>query len=172
MVIIAAELALYLPVPLLGYLCDRIGPAPLSFMAAILFGSGYLLAALTYRSGAKDIYGYTTERGWPLSVMVFAFVVIGLGTTAMYISAVTTCAKNFGRGKYRGLALASPIAAFGLSGMWQSQLGARVLYERRPNGEKGDVDVFLFFLFLALTLLAVGLLGTFLLKIVDEEFIM
>lgn len=138
-------------------------------MAATLFGSGYLLAAFTYRSGAKDVYGYTTERGWPLSVMVFAFVIIGLGTTAMYISAVTTCAKNFGRGKYRGLALASPIAAFGLSGMWQSQLGSRVLYERRPNGVRGDVDVFRFFIFLALTLLAVGLLGTFLLKIVDED---
>lgn len=169
MVIIAAELALYLPVPLLGYLCDRVGPAPLSFVSAILFGMGYLLAAFTYRSGAKDVHGYTTERGWPLSVMVFAFVIIGLGTTAMYLSAVTTCAKNFGRGKYRGLALASPIAAFGLSGMWQSQLGSRVLYERRPNGVRGDVDVFQFFIFLAVTLLAVGLLGSFLLKIVDED---
>jgi len=166
---IAAELALYLPVPFFGYLCDRIGPAPLSFIAAILFGFAYLLAAFTYRSGAKDIYGYTHERGWPLWVMVFAFVVIGLATTSMYISAVTTCAKNFGRGKYRGLALAAPIAAFGLSGMWLSQLGERALYEQLPDGKKGDVDVFKFFLFLAITLLAVGLLGTLLLKVVDEE---
>ena len=166
---IAAELALYLPVPFFGYLCDRLGPAPMSFISAILFGFAYLLAAFTYRSGAKDVYGYTHERGWPLWVMVFAFVVIGLATTSMYISAVTTCAKNFGRGKYRGLALASPIAAFGLSGMWLSQLGERVLYERLPHGKKGDVDVFKFFLFLSITLLAVGLLGTFLLKVVDEE---
>ena len=138
-------------------------------MSAILFGAGYALAAFTYRSGAKDLSGNTIERGWPLSVMVFAFVIIGLGTTAMYLSAVTTCAKNFGRGKYRGLALASPIAAFGLSGMWQSQLGSRVLYERKANGKRGDVDVFRFFMFLSVTLLAVGLLGTFTLKIVDEE---
>lgn len=101
--------------------------------------------------------------------MVFAFVIIGLATTSMYISAVTTCAKNFGRGKYRGLALAAPIAAFGLSGMWLSQLGERALYERLPDGKKGDVDVFKFFLFLAIALLAVGLLGTLLLKVVDEE---
>jgi len=168
-VIIAAELALYLPVPFLGYLCDRLGPAPLSFVSAILFGLGYVLAALTYRSGAKDVMGYTHERGWPLWVMVVAFVIVGLATTAMYISAVTTCAKNFGRGKYRGLALACPIAAFGLSGMWQSQVGSLILYERRPDGKRGDVDVFKFFLFLAVTLLAVGLLGTFLLKIVDED---
>lgn len=168
-VIIGAELALYLPVSLFGYLCDRLGPAPLSFASAILFAIGYLLAAFTYRSGAKDIYGYTHERGWPLSVMVTAFVIIGMATTLMYLSAITTCAKNFGRGKHKGLALASPIAAFGLSGLWQSQLGERVLYERRPSGKRGDVDVFKFFLFLAFTLLAVGLLGTVLLKIVDEE---
>jgi len=166
---IAAELALYLPVPLFGYLCDRVGPAPLSFISAILFGIGYLLAAFTYKSGATDISGYTHERGWPLWVMVVAFVIIGSGTTCMYLSAVTTCAKNFGRGKYRGLALACPIAAFGLSGMWQSQLGERVLYEQRPDGKRGDVDVFRYFLFLAITLLAVGLLGTIFLKIVDEE---
>ncbi|PMD27700.1 MFS general substrate transporter [Hyaloscypha hepaticicola] len=168
-VIIGAELALYLPVSLFGYICDRLGPAPLSFASAILFTIGYLLAAFTYRSGAKDIYGYTHERGWPLSVMVTAFVIIGMATTLMYLSAVTTCAKNFGRGKHKGLALASPIAAFGLSGMWQSQLGSKVLYEHLPGKEKGDVDVFKFFLFLAFTLLAVGLLGSVLLKIVDEE---
>ncbi|RDL36507.1 putative MCH1 Monocarboxylate Permease-like protein [Venustampulla echinocandica] len=168
-VIIAAEMALYLPVSLLGYLCDRIGPAPLSLMSSVLFGIGYLLAAFTYRSGAKDVMGYTQERGWPLWVMVVAFVIIGLGTTCMYLSAVTTCAKNFGKGKYRGLALACPIAAFGLSGVWQSQLGSRVLYERRLDGKRGDVDVFKYFVFLAVALVAVGLLGTFLLKIVDED---
>ncbi|KAH8601326.1 major facilitator superfamily domain-containing protein [Bisporella sp. PMI_857] len=166
---IAAELALYLPVPLFGYLCDRVGPAPLSFISAILFGLGYFLAAFTYQSGAKDIQGYTIERGWPLWVMVLAFVIIGFGTTCMYLSAVTTCAKNFGKGKYRGLALACPIAAFGLSGMWQSQLGEKVLYERRPDRKRGDVDVFKFFLFLAFALMAVGFLGTVLLKIVDED---
>lgn len=168
-VIIGAELALYLPVSLFGYICDRLGPAPLSFASAILFTIGYLLAAFTYRSGAKDIYGYTHERGWPLSVMVTAFVIIGMATTLMYLSAITTCAKNFGRGKHKGLALASPIAAFGLSGMWQSQLGSKVLYEHLPGKKRGDVDVFKFFLFLAFTLLAVGLLGSVLLKIVDEE---
>ena len=168
-VIIAAELALYLPVPFLGYWCDRVGPAPLSFTSAILFGAGYLLAAFTYKSGEKDVAGYTVARGWPLSIMVLAFVIIGLGTVCMYLSAVTTCAKNFGRGKYKGIALASPIAAFGLSGMWQSQLGSRVFYERLSTGKKGDVDVFRFFIFLAFTLLSVGLLGAVFLKIVDEN---
>ncbi|KAM3079577.1 putative monocarboxylate transporter mch1 [Clarireedia jacksonii] len=139
-VIIAAELALYLPVPLFGYLCDRVGPAPLSFASGAMFGIGYTLAAFTYRSGAKDVEG-----------------------------AVTACAKNFGKSKYRGLALACPIAAFGLSGMWQSQVASRILYERRGGGERGDVDVFKFFVFLALTLFVVGCIGTVFLKIVDED---
>jgi MFS family permease len=168
-VIICAELALYLPVSLFGYLCDRYGPAPLSFVSAILFFVSYILAAFTYRSGAKDVSGNIYQRGWPLSVMAFSFVIIGLATTLMYLSAVTTCAKNFGRGNNKGLALASPIAAFGLSGMWQSQLASRVLCEKLPGGERGDIDVFKFFIFLAFTLLAVGLLGTFLLRIVDED---
>jgi hypothetical protein len=101
--------------------------------------------------------------------MVMAFVIVGCGTTCMYLSAMTTCAKNFGKGKNRGLTLALPVAAFGLSGMWVSQVGSRVLYEKNPGGGKGDVDVFKFFLFLAVTLLTVGLIGACLLKIVDED---
>ena len=102
-------------------------------------------------------------------MMVLAFVLIGVGTCSMYLSAVATCAKNFGRGRHRGLALAVPIAAYGLSGMWQSQFGSRVLYERLPDGTRGDVDVFRFFVFLAVLLFVVGIIGTLTLRIVDEE---
>ncbi|KAF1981238.1 MFS general substrate transporter [Aulographum hederae CBS 113979] len=163
---IAAELAMYLPVPAFGYLCDRFGPRLPSFLAALLFGAGYLLAALTYKSGPPaDLGGH----GWPFWVMVVAFVCIGMGTSSLYLSAVATCAKNFGRGKHKGIALAIPIAAFGLSGMWQSQVGSRLLYERRPDGSKGDVDVFRYFIFLALLLFVTGTIGSLVLKIVGEE---
>lgn len=87
----------------------------------------------------------------------------------MYVSAVTTCAKNFGRGNAKGIALAVPIAAFGLSGMWLSQIGSRLLYVRNGDGSRGDVDVFRFFLFLGITLLTVGVVGYWTLQIVDEE---
>lgn len=168
-IIVAAELAMYLPVPIIGYLCDRLGPAPLSFASAILFGAGYILAAFTYRSGATELGKASHERGWPFPIMVVAFVALGLATAGMYLGSVATCAKNFGKGKYRGLALAVPIASFGLSGMWQSQIGSRFLYERRPDGSKGDVDVFKFFIFLAVVLIVVGLLGSMGLKVVGEE---
>ncbi|KAL8821395.1 MAG: hypothetical protein Q9223_000544 [Gallowayella weberi] len=158
----AAEVSMYLPVPVFGYLCDRFSPRPLSLFAGVFFAFGYLLAAIAYRSGPAK------EGGFPPGVMVVSFVAVGCGTICMYLSAVTTCAKNFGRGKHKGLALATPIAAFGLSGMWQSQIGSRLLYDRSPE-RYGELDVFRYFLFLAILLFAVGLIGAFALTVVNEE---
>ncbi|QSS58045.1 MFS monocarboxylic acid transporter [Histoplasma capsulatum] len=165
-VAVAAAVSMYLPVAFFGYLCDRYTPGPISLISAFLFGSGYLLAAFTYKSGPPLDVGGT---GWPFAVMVISFVGVGAGTCCMYLAAVTTCAKNFGRGKRKGIMLALPIAAFGLSGMWQSQVGSHLLYERGPDGQKGDVDVFKYFLFLGILLIVVGVGGTFALRIVDEE---
>jgi MFS family permease len=162
---IAAELAMYLPVPVFGYLCDRSGPRPGAILAALFFGGGYLTAAVVYRSGPPELLG---GSGWPLWMMVFAFILVGMGTSCMYLSAVSTCAKNFGRGKYKGIALAIPIAAFGLSGMLVSQIGSRLLYVTLASGRHGDVDVFKFFVFLGALLFVVGILGGFALKVVDE----
>ncbi|KAL9051808.1 MAG: hypothetical protein Q9162_005802 [Coniocarpon cinnabarinum] len=163
---ITAELAMYLPVPLFGLLVDRRGPPPLALIAAFLFGAGYILAAFTYNAGPPMEHG---GDGWPLAVMVVAFIGVGTGTSCLYLAAVTTCAKNFGRGKHKGIALALPIACFGLSGMWQSQVGANLLYEQNPDGSRGDVDVFRYFIFLGALLFTSGFIGMFLLKIVDEE---
>lgn len=165
-VAIAAAVSMYLPVPLFGYLCDRYTPSPLSFSSGFLFGGGYLLAALTYKSGPPPDAG---GSGWPFWVMVVAFALIGAGTSCMYLAAVATCAKNFGRGKHKGIMLAVPIAAFGLSGMWQSQVGTYLLCERLEDGKCGDVDVFRYFLFLSILLFGIGLIGTLGLRIVDEE---
>ena len=154
---------MYLPVPIWGFLCDRFSPRPIQLLAGLLFAFGYVLAAFTYRSGPPD------SHGWPYGVMILAFVGIGLGTSSMYLSAVTACVKNFGRGKHKGLTLAVPIAAFGLSGMWQSQIASQLLYEESSSGVKGDIDVFLFFLFLGITLCSIGIIGTFLLQVVDDE---
>lgn len=163
---IAAEIAMYLLVPLFGYLCDRYSPSPLSLGSGILFGLGYLLAAFTYQTGPPRESGGT---GWPFWVMIVAFVAIGMGTSCMYLSAVATCAKNYGRGKHKGIILAIPIAAFGLSGMWQSQVGMFWLNERNADGTRGDVDVFRYFLFLGVLLLVIGVIGTFALRIVDGD---
>lgn len=157
---------MYLPVPLFGYLCDRYSPSPLALLSGIVFGAGYLLAAFAYRSGPPPDAG---GQGWPFWVMIVAFIAIGTATSCMYLAAVTTCAKNFGRGKHKGIMLAVPIAGFGLSGMWQSQVGTYLLYERNEDGSRGDVDVYRYFVFLALLLLCIGVVGTFALKIVEED---
>ncbi|KAI4747905.1 ARM repeat-containing protein [Aureobasidium sp. EXF-12298] len=155
---ITAELGMYLPVPIFGFLCDRYGPGIPSILSGCFAGFGYILAAFAYRN-----------PDWPFAVMVFSFVWVGMATSCMYLSAVTTCAKNFGRGKHKGLALALPIAAFGLSGMWESQVGSRLLYEKKPDGTPGDIDVFRFFVFLGCTLFSAGVIGFFLLRIIDED---
>ncbi|KAB8416435.1 hypothetical protein FH972_024954 [Carpinus fangiana] len=172
---IVAEISLYLPVPLIGLLCDRKGPGPASLLSAFLFGGGYFLAAEVYRRGPPGtswdggLDRPVGSHGWPFPVMCLAFVGIGVGTGCMYLGAVSTCAKNFGRGKHKGFALAAPIASFGLGGMWQSQVGSRIIYERGPQGQRGDVDVFRYFVFLGSLLLVVGIIGSLLLRIVDED---
>ncbi|KAH6847968.1 major facilitator superfamily domain-containing protein [Chaetomium sp. MPI-CAGE-AT-0009] len=171
----AASVAMYVPVPLLGYLCDRAGPAPLSVLAALSFGAGYAGAAAAYgraaaavaAGGGSDGGGKGAEEWYAL--MVLAFVAIGVGTCAMYMGAVATCAKNFGRGKHRGLAVALPIAAFGLSGMWISQLASHLFLNRDPSAEDGEVDVVKLFVFLSVLLVVVGVMGAFGLRIVDEK---
>ncbi|KAI6088957.1 putative transporter MCH1 [Hypoxylon rubiginosum] len=165
----AMSISMYVPVPVIGYLCDRVGPSPLSFLSAVLLGGGYGLAAGMYHKGLAEVSGGVRGVKTTFAPMVFAFVVIGVGTSALYLSAITTCAKNFGKSKYRGLMMVAPIASFGLSGMVLSQIGSRILYETQPDGGRGDVNVFHFFLFLCILLAALGLIGTFTLRIVDEK---
>jgi MFS family permease len=167
MIAIAAEVAMYLPVPVFGYLCDRSGSRIPSILAGLFFGGGYVTAALAYRAGPPE--QPSGKTGWPFWIMIVAFVAIGMGTSCMYLAAVSTCAKNFGRGRYKGIALAIPIAAFGLSGMWVSQVGSRLLYVQNDDGTKGDVDVFRFFVFLGATLFSMGLIGAVALHVIDEE---
>ncbi|CAM1510640.1 Fc.00g009750.m01.CDS01 [Cosmosporella sp. VM-42] len=170
-VAIAGSIALYLPISVLGYICDRVGVAPLALLSAILFGGGYGLAAGVFRKLDLQYNGlrHEPQNDWSYPLMMFAFVCIGTATCAIYMASISSCAKNFGKGKYRGLALAMPITAFGLSPMWISQAGSRLFVERNKDGSKGDLDVFHFFLFLAILLFSMGIIGTFTLRVVDEQ---
>ncbi|KAI1210668.1 putative transporter MCH1 [Annulohypoxylon truncatum] len=165
----AMSISMYIPVPVIGYMCDRVGPGPLSLLSSVLLGGGYGLASGLYRKGLVEVSDGSKGGRATFPPMVFAFVAIGVGTSCMYISAITTCAKNFGKGKYRGLMLVAPIASFGLGGMVFSQIGSRILYETQPGGGRGDVNVFHFFLFLCIILSVLGLIGTFSLRVVDED---
>ncbi|KAI0403459.1 major facilitator superfamily domain-containing protein [Xylaria palmicola] len=165
----AMNIAMYMPVPIIGYMCDRYGPALLSFLSAVLAGGGYSLAAALYRKGIRDADGPPGDGKSTFAPMLVAFMAIGVGTACLYLGSITTCAKNFGKGKYRGLMLVAPIAAFGFSGMVVSQGASRLLYETQPDGTKGDVNVFHFFLALSVLLTFIGIAGSFSLRVVDEE---
>ncbi|KAF7562867.1 hypothetical protein G7046_g1295 [Stylonectria norvegica] len=171
-VAIAGSIALYIPISVLGYICDRVGVAPLALLSAVFFGTGYGLAAAVYRdldlqyNGLGPSHG---ENGWSYLLMMLAFVCIGIATCAIYMASISSCAKNFGKGKYRGLALAMPITGFGLSPMWLSQVGSRLFYERKSDGTKGDLDVFRFFVFLGVLLCTISVVATFTLRVVDED---
>ncbi|KAI1433426.1 major facilitator superfamily domain-containing protein [Xylaria sp. CBS 124048] len=163
------NIAMYLPVPIIGYMCDRFGPGLLSLMSTVLYGGGYGLAATLYQKGVQDVESHGNSGRATFAPMIFAFVAIGMGTSCLFLGSVTTCAKNFGKGKYRGLMLVAPIASFGFSGMIISQGASRLLYETLPDGTKGDVNVFQFFLSLAVFLTIVGIIGSFTLRVINEE---
>ncbi|KXJ86774.1 major facilitator superfamily domain-containing protein [Microdochium bolleyi] len=162
----AMSISMYIPVPILGYACDRVGPAPLAIFAAVFGGGGYATAAALFHGGATAV---ALGNKSSVSGMVCAFVAIGMGTAGMYIAAITTCAKNFGQGRFRGLMLVAPIASFGLSAMLLSQIGSHLLCERRADGTTGDVDVFKFFVFLSSLFFIAGLVGSVALRILNEE---
>ncbi|KAI1330669.1 major facilitator superfamily domain-containing protein [Xylariaceae sp. FL0255] len=165
----AMNVAMYVAVPLIGYLCDRVGPGPLALAALFLHGGSYALAAGLYRKGLQEAQVHDNHSKTTFGPMVFAFVLIGISTSLLYIGSITTCAKNFGKGKYRGLLLVAPIASFGLSGMILSQIASRLLYETQPDGTRGDINVFHFFIFLGILLVVIDLVGTFALRIVEED---
>ena len=98
-----------------------------------------------------------------------AFALIGCGTPAIIISSIVTCAKNFAKSTYKGLAMALPITAFGIGGLALSQVGSRLLHEPGEGGKRGDVDVYRYFLFLMGLLFAAGLVGAIGLVVVNEE---
>ncbi|PUU73464.1 major facilitator superfamily domain-containing protein [Tuber borchii] len=148
---IAGELGMYLPVPIFGYICDTYGPAKLSLLSSAFFCPAYLLAAHAF---ANQL---------PFPVMVLAFVFVGMGTSSMYFAGVTTSAKNFTGN--RGLALSLPIAAFGLSSLWQSQLVSRVF----TNEATGELAIAAIFRAYSVFLVVIGILGALGLKVIKSD---
>lgn len=129
--------------PCFGIIADTVGPKPLSLLAGVVFAVGYLVAA----------YDYT--HGRLLGLMIFAFVLVGMGTSASYFGALVTSAKAAGP-KRRGLGLALPIAAYGLSPFWLAQAASLPIFHSKSSDE---LDIVRLFGTLAVLLLAIGIIG-------------
>jgi len=84
-----------------------------------------------------------------------------MGTSALYFSALTTSAKNFVG--HRGLSIAVPIAAFGLSSFWEALVAGSSLFSRNVHARGGDVvqelDIVRLFKFFTILLGVVGVIG-------------
>jgi MFS family permease len=122
----------------------------MSLFASILFASSYSLA------------GRAFANHFPLWTFIVAFFLIGTATSALYFSALTTSAKNFAG--HRGLSIAAPIAAFGLSSFWEALVAGSPLFSKKVQAGSGDVtkelDVVKLFNFFAVLLGIVGVIGS------------
>lgn len=110
---IASSLGMYLPVPILGYVADKLGPGNLGIVSIIFFTPTYFTAA--YISQLSSVAAAANFH-----LLVVCFACIGTATSALYFSGVLTCAKMMPRSP--GLSISAPVACFGLSSLWQSQI--------------------------------------------------
>ncbi|CAI4220147.1 unnamed protein product [Parascedosporium putredinis] len=185
-VAIGSSVALYLPVPFLGYVCDRFGTKPLSAFAALLFGLGYGLAAFIYRqiedrnsrngdpvpppgSPAPPRAGQE-EQGGP---DIPADGDLVRAHRRRHVRHVPH-RRGYLRQEFRQGPAQGPRARHAHRRLRAERHvavpgGQPRVYERLPGGERGDVDVFRFFVFLACLLVAVGVAGAFTLRVVDEQ---
>lgn len=163
---IAGSLALYLPMSIMVSICDHSGSAVLALISSSLYGTGYQIAAWTY-SRQEDLGSEQNNRVLYI-FMLLAFVCIGTGTCALYIASVTTSAKNFVHSKHKGLVIAMPVTAFGLSGALISQAGSSLFAIIAPDGGS-EIDAFALFNCLSILLCMIGLVGVFALQVVDEH---
>lgn len=186
---IAAELGMYLPVPLIGYASDRFGPGCVGVLSGIMFVSGYYGASLVIEeaqervklmglssllspltsSALSSTLALPTEIKEPLvsptqfKFLTACFAAIGLATSSLHFCGVVTAAKMLPQ--IPGLSISGPIAAFGISCFWQAQVVGWFFTDKEQGGLVKLVPVFRSFVALYCVTGVVGYLapkiGTF-----------
>jgi MFS family permease len=128
-----------------------VGARPISLLASAIFTFSYTFAAQAF------------IHHFPLWTFLVAFFFIGMATSSLYFSALTTSAKNFSG--HRGLSIAIPVAAYGLSSFWEALLAGSILFSKDVIAAGGEVsrelDVPRLFYFFAILLGVVGVIGSF-----------
>lgn len=144
---IASSLGMYLPMPLLGIMADKMGPGNLGIMSILLFTPAYLTASYITSLPSDQALAY-------YNILAACFAAIGAATASLYFSSVVTCAKMMP--KAPGLAISAPVAFFGLSSLWQSQLLQKCFFN-----DKGYLMLPATFKFFAFLYLFAGLAAYF-----------
>lgn len=144
-IVSVANLGMYLTPPVLGMVADAHGPITLSTLAIGGFIPGYACAG--YLFNHPELSHAVVFR-----LTLVAFLFIGVSTSALYFSALLTCAKLFPGRKLLSISL--PTTCFGIS----SVIGSQVL--RMPFfWSQSSLNLGLVFNTFACLYAAVGLLA-------------
>lgn len=149
---IACQLGLYLTVPILGLACDNKGPRIVALYAALIALPAYYIASLAY-SGA-----------WRPWVLVTCYAVLGSATVALYLSGLSTVAKNYPNS--RGLAMAVVTSSFGLSSLWETQV-----VDKLYRDEEGEIKIRAMYISFGILLSLVGFFSALTLRIVEPAVV-
>ncbi|KAG0198577.1 hypothetical protein BGX28_007983 [Mortierella sp. GBA30] len=108
---VIGDIGLYGFGPLSGFMADRFGPRATSVFAGCLLALGYNLLSAGYAAGLESVAKHESPTHF-LLMGIFLFLA-GIGSSASYMAAFTSLARNFQRS--RGIALGIPVSFFGLS---------------------------------------------------------
>lgn len=137
--------------PIIGYLGDTYGSNYLAMFSWVAFPLSYTAASRIYSHGATWYRDTSTVAPRAASEMALCFFFIGASTSCMYYSSLKASAHSMSvyyaeDGKLQtftpGYAIWGPVAAFGLSSLWQSQLLRAVFIQGKNVNVAG---IFLFF---------------------------
>ncbi|KAE8358700.1 MFS transporter [Aspergillus caelatus] len=110
---VAGNLGMYASGVPLGLLTDARGPRLTTFIGAVALGIGYYPIYIAYEHGKGSL---------SVGVLSFFSFLTGLGSCSAFSASIKTAATNFP--DHRGTATAFPLAAFGLSAFFWSNVSS------------------------------------------------
>ncbi|KAK6826669.1 hypothetical protein RU639_004772 [Aspergillus parasiticus] len=112
---VAGNLGMYASGVPLGLLTDARGPRLTTFIGAVALGIGYYPIYIAYEHGKGSL---------SVGVLSFFSFLTGLGSCSAFSASIKTAATNFP--DHRGTATAFPLAAFGLSAFFWSNVSSLI----------------------------------------------
>ncbi|MCO5584992.1 hypothetical protein L7F22_038924 [Adiantum nelumboides] len=162
----AAILGQYASAAIFGHIADTYGPRPLSLMASILFGVGYVLMAHTESdaiSHQQSSSPSSHSNRANFVAMAAYFVLVGTGVAASIFSALRSSTSHFK--SHPGLALSIPLTLFSLSSLFLSAF-ASLSFFTDPN--TGDLNSPKWLAWLGAALMITNALSAFGLSVPEE----
>ncbi|KAH7140982.1 major facilitator superfamily domain-containing protein [Dactylonectria macrodidyma] len=151
--------SVYCMIPVFGRVCQLASPRFLSFLAAALFGIGYLSLERLFCTTIDD-RGSAHSISFAFGTSICAFACIGSATSAIIIASMTACARTFERSPQKGLFMSLPVASLGISGMLHSFIAVTFFSTPSTIDHNGrEISIICLFRFLATLLLITGFLA-------------